>query len=266
MPKVSIIMGVHNGENYVSNAIESILSQTYKNFEFIICNDASSDSSLEIIEKYALKDSRIVVLNNEKNLGLAATLNKCIVVAKGEFIARMDDDDFSFVNRIEKQVCYLDNNPEYSFVGGGIQFVDNNNTFGKLIPKQKPELSDVFRGGVFMHPTIIIKKEVLMSVDGYTSNKYTKRAEDYDLWCKVYQKGYKGANIPDIVLNYFEGIESYKKRKNKDRWDLIILKTLWFKKLEISYFLYIKVIMKEIIAMLTPQRVIGMYRSLKFKK
>lgn len=265
MPKVSIIMGVYNGEKYLGRAIDSILAQTYNDFEFIICNDASTDRTLKLLKTYASQDNRIIILNNEKNLGLAKSLNKCIEISTGKLIARMDDDDIAVSDRFEKQINFLDNHSEFAFVGSGIQFFNESGEFGTLIPKELPDKKDVFYGGSFMHPTIIIRKEALVSVGGYTSNKYTRRAEDYDLWCKLYSVGRIGGNLQEVLLNYYEGEISFSKRKIKDRLDLIRLKKLWFSRMSVPYTLYIKIILKEIIAILTPRVIMKNYRINKYK-
>lgn len=126
MPEVSVIMGVFNSAKKVGVAIESILNQTFTDFEFIICDDASTDNTYETIKEYAGKDKRIKLLKNEKNLGLAGTLNICLESARGKYIARMDDDDFSHPQRFEKQIKFLDENPEYAIVGTSKNYFDEN--------------------------------------------------------------------------------------------------------------------------------------------
>ena len=103
MPKISVIMGVHNGEKTLPRAIDSILNQTFTDFELIICDDCSTDATIQVIKDYIEKDNRVILIRNESNSGLAASLNNCINISKGEYIARMDDDDISHVDRFEKQ-------------------------------------------------------------------------------------------------------------------------------------------------------------------
>ena len=110
MPTISVIMSVYNGESYLKDSIDSILNQTFNDFEFIIVNDNSNDSSKEIILSYA--DERIIYLENKQNIGLASSLNKAIKKAKGIFIARMDDDDISYADRFRLQVDFLESNPK----------------------------------------------------------------------------------------------------------------------------------------------------------
>lgn len=135
MPKVSIIMGVYNGAHRMDKSIQSIINQTFKDWEFIICDDGSSDGSFEKLQEYAKKDTRVIAIKNPKNAGLAQTLNNCLSVAKGQYIARMDDDDYSYPDRLEKEVSFLDTHPEYDIVAGGRKMVDEK-AFGERIALQ----------------------------------------------------------------------------------------------------------------------------------
>lgn len=157
MLKISVIMGVYNGEKRVSKAIESIQNQSYSDFEFIICDDASVDKSFRIIQDFAKKDKRIKVLKNKKNMGLAATLNRCIEEAKGVYIFRMDDDDFSLPYRFEKQLAYLEEHPEIAILGGCALIFNENGRYGKIVPKERPNIEDVFRDAQFVHPTVAMR-------------------------------------------------------------------------------------------------------------
>lgn len=116
MPRVSIIMGVYNGFGRMDRSIQSIINQTYKDWEFIICDDGSTDDTYMKLQEYAALDNRIVVLKNAHNSGLAQSLNNCLSVAKGEYVARMDDDDYSHSERLEKEVYFLNQHPEYAIV------------------------------------------------------------------------------------------------------------------------------------------------------
>jgi glycosyltransferase involved in cell wall biosynthesis len=114
-PQISVIMAVYNGEKYLAEAIESILNQTFKEFEFIIIDDGSKDNSLNIIKRYAKKDSRIIIIKNEKNMKLAWSLNKGLKIARGKYIARMDSDDISLTDRLEKQYYFLEKKEIYFY-------------------------------------------------------------------------------------------------------------------------------------------------------
>jgi len=204
MPRVSVIMSVFNREKTVARAIDSILAQTFRDFEFIICDDGSSDGSLRILEEYAQRDSRIVVIRNEKNLGLPASLNRCLEVAKGEYVARMDDDDYSYPTRFQIQVDFLDERPEYAVVGTGRRTVDDEGVWGIFNTACERSKADVFKGKNFSHPTVMARRAAFLDVGGYTVSKWTRKGQDYDLWCKIYEKGYKGYEIEDVLFDYYE--------------------------------------------------------------
>lgn len=133
MPNVSIIMGVYNCKNYnlLRKSVESILQQTYKDYEFIICNDGSTNNTLEELKKIAQSDSRIKIISYEKNRGLNHALNECLAVSQGKYIARQDDDDVSKPERLKKQVQFLDENREYAIVGTCADVFDNNGIWGE---------------------------------------------------------------------------------------------------------------------------------------
>jgi glycosyltransferase EpsE len=211
MTDLSVIMSVYNGGTYLDTAIRSILNQTYQNFEFIICNDASTDHTQMILEKFATQDSRIVLIQNHTNMQLAASLNNCIKIAKGKYIARMDDDDISLPDRFMEEINYLKDNPKISLVGTGIALFDSEGAWGKHFCKEKPNLKDVYKGNVFDHPTIMIQKSVLEEVGGYSALSYTSRTEDYDLWCRMYAKGYYGENLQKVLLQYRRSKNDIKK-------------------------------------------------------
>ena len=186
-PEISVIMSVYNDEKYIAKAIDSILTQSFSNFELIICDDYSTDRSSNIIEKYVKQDNRIVFFKNEKNLGLATSLNRCIERAKGKYIARMDSDDISLPNRFEVEYNYLEDNSDIVVVGCKCQCIDENDEIYKDFQIHSGSVSfyDAIKKVQIVHPTVMMRKEALLSVDGYTVNNLTLRAEDYDLWLSL---------------------------------------------------------------------------------
>lgn len=201
---VSIIMGVYNGVKTMDAAIESICAQSFKDWEFIICDDASTDDTWKQLNEWSKKDARIKIIRNPENLRLAATLNKCLSYASGKYIARMDDDDVSYPQRLEEQFLFLETHPEYDLVGSQIDGYD-----GKcLIPnywkrKETPQKKDFLKASQFIHPTVVFRKTALLQVGGYRAVKETRRAEDYDLFMRLYAAGFKGYNIQKPLLRYY---------------------------------------------------------------
>jgi glycosyltransferase EpsE len=264
MVKVSIIMGVYNAVNRVENAIHSITKQTFTDWELIICDDGSNDETYNVLKRYGQYDDRIIILQNNKNMGLATTLNNCLKLAKGEYIARMDDDDISHPTRLEKQVKFLDTNLVYSVVGTSRNLYDINGVWGKDSFDSERNNLDIFKGKVFIHPSVMIRRNVLEEVKGYSTNKYIGRTEDYDLWCKIYASGYKGYQMGEILLDYYEARDSYKRRRYIYRINECILKLKWRKKLKIR-FRYVIFAFRPLVVGLLPASVLMKHHKKIYK-
>lgn len=196
-PKVSVLMPVYNTELYVEEAIDSILAQTFKDFELIIINDGSSDSSEQKILKYS--DERIRYIKNEENIKLIATLNKGIDLAKGEYIVRMDADDISLPDRILKQVEFMDTNPEIGVSGTWFRLLGTDEVIEHPVSDTQVRVK-MFVNTPFAHPSVIIRKKVLTTHNLYYNKEYI-HGEDYELWYQV-SKVSKLANIPEVLLSY----------------------------------------------------------------
>jgi glycosyltransferase involved in cell wall biosynthesis len=192
-------MSVFNCEKYLKDSINSILNQSYSNFEFIIINDASTDSSRAIILSFS--DSRIVYLENENNIGLTNSLNKAISVAKGDFIARMDADDWSYPNRLEIQVEYLKDNTQVAYVGSnGYFFIDHTNEekYVNLSLNNEYLFTELFFNNYFIHTSILFRKSIF---NEFNYNNKIKFAQDYYLWSQILKK-YSAANIDLPLVRY----------------------------------------------------------------
>lgn len=261
---VSVIMSVYNPKNEAQliEAIESILGQTHRNLELIICNDGSSENIEKIIRSYAAQDSRIIQINNKVNMGLAASLNNCLEVAKGGYIARQDDDDISKNYRIEKELKFLETHPEYDFVGCAVELFDKRGKWGQSSTISIPDKEDFLRRSPFAHPTILVRKDAYDRVNGYRISKETKRAQDYDMFMRMYSKGLKGYNISECLYEYWQDENSYKKVKFKYKLDEVIIRYKGFKLLRLypKGYMYL---FKPIISGLTPirlKKIINKYR------
>ena len=200
MCKVSVIMGIYNCASTLQEALDSLYSQTFQDFEIILCDDGSSDSTYDVALMNQQNHDNIVLLRNERNLGLNATLNKCLSVAKGEYIARMDGDDVSLPSRFEHQVRFLNENLDYAFVSCPMYMFDSNGKWGETKAKQFPTKKDVITHiPSFTHAAVMIRRNVFLAVEGYTQSKYLLRVEDCHLWFKIYSLGYVGANLQDAL-------------------------------------------------------------------
>ncbi|PXV62510.1 glycosyl transferase family 2 [Dysgonomonas alginatilytica] len=197
--KLSVIMPVFNAERYLREAIDSIINQSYTDWELIIINDGSIDCSENIIKSYT--DTRLRYYKNEQNIGLIQTLNKGIDLCKGAYIARMDADDIAEKDRFGIQIAFLENNKEYALCGSDAKVIDENNIeTGKILNLQSNEYLQInlLFSVPFIHPTILIRSEVLK--DNYFDTEY-KHAEDYELWCRI-ANSHKVANIGNFLLRY----------------------------------------------------------------
>jgi len=212
---VSVLMPVYNTANYLVEAIDSILNQSYSHFEFIIINDGSTDESLSILEKYARQDARIKVVSRE-NKGLIKTLNEGLNLAVGEYIARMDADDISLPLRFEKQLKYLEEHLDCIAVGTLAQLIDSDGDIigpmGGLQTHSEIDNAHLSgKGGAIVHPSAMIRREILFESGGYLDE--FENAEDLDLWLRLAEIG-KLANIPETLFLYRQHLDSigYTKR------------------------------------------------------
>lgn len=194
---VSVLMPVYNGADYIEEAINSILVQTFDQFEFILIDDGSSDNSDEIIKRY--QDNRIVFIKHKVNKGLVESLNSGLSNAKGKYIARMDQDDVAMPTRLARQVTFMESNPEFIVCGTSVQYIGNKPYRQVLLSDEEIKVSMMF-GCPFVHPTVMIRRSVLVEYNLRYNEKY-KHAEDYGLWVDMMEYG-KYANLPTIELRY----------------------------------------------------------------
>ena len=186
-PKVSVVMAVHNGERFLRATVDSVLAQTFRDFEFVIVNDGSTDGTQAILEKYSREDSRIRVHCQENQCpGQAQPDNVGVSMSRGQYVARTDADDTSAPTRLARQVAFLDANPAVGCVGGFSRWQDPN---GSLIlnwtaPESHHQLKwQLCFGNVFAHSSVIFRREVFLDVGGYNEDCFY--CEDYDLWCRL---------------------------------------------------------------------------------
>lgn len=199
MCKISVIMPVYNGEKYLKEAIDSVLSQTFKDFELIIINDCSTDTTIDVINSY--NDERIILINNEENLGIAKNLNKGIEISKGKYIARMDADDICYPHRLERQYNFMEANIDIGMCGSSAEVFTDNTIRLHVCPQQHNEIKvlQIFNSA-FTHPAVMIKKEIL---DKYNLryDEFYEGMEDYELWIRM-SRVTKLANIDEVLLKY----------------------------------------------------------------
>lgn len=213
--KISVVMAAFNAEKYLSEAMDSILSQTYEDLELIVIDDKSTDASGQILKEYAARDSRVTVLENEENLGLTKSLNKGLAIAKGDYIARMDADDISVPERFAKQVAFLDENPDYSFVSCIGRYIDEDGKQEqlRLFPETNEEIYAMMpKVDAVMHPGVMFRRDDIAKIGNYCED--FRVVQDYDLWFRGMAAGYKFYNIQEPLV-LFRRNDSYNTRKSK---------------------------------------------------
>ncbi|WP_199883818.1 glycosyltransferase family 2 protein [Anaerosinus massiliensis] len=204
--KVTVLMPVYNAEQYLKEAIESILKQTFKNFEFLIINDGSTDHSEEIIRAY--KDSRIRLICNERNSGLIYTLNKGLKLANGEYIVRMDADDISYIDRLEKQVAFMENNLGIGVCGTWLEtFGNGKSDVWKYSVEHEQIKAQLLFYSSMAHATIIIRTALVMKYQLFYDSSYLY-AEDYHLWTKCIDL-FRFSNLQEVLYKYRLHDESF---------------------------------------------------------
>ncbi len=202
MPEISVIMSVYNGEMYLAEAVESVINQTFENFELIIINDCSGDSTGDILAEFSAKDSRIKVHTNEVNLRLPASLNKAISLCRGKYIARMDADDICLPDRLAKQYKFMEENPDVAlsscrfmtmkngvYASGGAGGRCDNDALRAMLLVANP----------ILHPGVIAKAEVMKQM-GYDQTHTC--TEDLELWTRIAMAGFKMQLLPECLMLY----------------------------------------------------------------
>jgi glycosyltransferase involved in cell wall biosynthesis len=201
-PRISVAMSVYNNAPYLAHAIESILAQTFDAFEFLIVDDGSTDGSGAIIDSFAATDSRIIPIH-QANAGLIASLNRMIGAARAPLIARMDGDDIALPERFERQVAFLDANPDIGVLGTGCTCIDEDGrpSTHKFDNVTSPEdvLADLKNGPPLCHPSVVMRRDAVRAVGGY--HRAYRHCEDYDLWLRL-SEHVRMANLPDRLLLY----------------------------------------------------------------
>src|SRR6185437_10188350 len=201
-PTASVVLPAYNSERFLHEAIESILAQSYTDFELIVIDDCSKDGTWRVIQEFASRDPRVVALRNDRNLNLAKTLNRGIQAARGKYIVRMDHDDVSRKDRLERQIAYLEAHPEVGIVGSTMQIIDEQ---GRPVGKRRYNASDaeirrkIFRYSPFCHPSIVMRKDVVERA-GLYDHRFNP-AEDYELYFRIGMHALFG-NLDEPLLRY----------------------------------------------------------------
>lgn len=201
VPKVSVIMAVFNPQKrWLNLAISSILKQSFPTFEFIIINDFPNNSNLaKTLSFYKRKDKRIIIIKNEKNIGLTKSLNRGLKIARGKYIARMDADDISFPQRIEKQLAYLEKNPNIFLIGSQVNIIDDQEN---LIRKKKLPTTPEMIKKILPHRNCLVHPSIMFRNEKFFYREKFFYAQDYDFYLRAISEGKNIANYPEVLLSY----------------------------------------------------------------
>lgn len=266
VPLISVIMGILNKKEnifFIKKSIHSILNQTFVDFELLVCDDGSDPEVIHLLDELSQVDCRIHLVRDPNKITLSEKLNFCLQHAKGEFVARMDDDDFSHPTRLERQYNFLLINKDISFVGCNVnQIFSKNKSFSRLLP-ESPTLRDFLFVLPFIHPTLLFRREVLTLVGGYSEEVWCERCEDYELMFRLYENSYYGYNLEEILFDYstnFRGNRLLKHRLNESKTRYIHFKKNGFLPKYIFY------VIKPLLVCIVPTFILVLLKRIYYKK
>lgn len=219
IPRISVIMGIYNCAPTLAEALDSLLAQTYQGFKVIMCDDGSSDNTYEVAQTYVDRyPGKFILIKNERNLKLAATLNRCLEYADTEYVARMDGDDLCDPSRFEIQINFLDNNPQYSHVSTTMKLFDEEGFYGVTkCGASTPGRNNFKNGTPYCHAPTMFRTSALRQVGCYTAEPRVERIEDYYLWYKFHQAGLQGYNLNAPLYWMRNDKNAFARRRFKDR-------------------------------------------------
>lgn len=262
-PLISVLMGVlyrRESVNLLERSIHSIQDQTYSNWELLICDDGSTDVACRYLDKIAAQDERIRLIRGCKKTDLASKLNRCLSEAKGSYIARMDDDDYSYPKRLARQIIYLEDHPEIAFVGCCADLWRKDAVIGKRVVPEYPRVRDFYMTQPYLHPAMVFRREALEAAEGYSEDKRCVLCEDYDLFLRLYAKGCHGANLQETLLIYTLPDTVKGTRRMRHRWNEAVTRYECFKDLGLLPGA-LPYVVKPLAVGLLPERVLAQIKK-----
>lgn len=264
-PLISVAMGVHYQRDtvaYLQRSVVSIMAQTMEDFEFLICVYNSTDAAYSFLEQAAEQDQRIRILYAPSPGTLAHNLNQCLRYARGKYVARMDDDDFSYPQRFQKQLDFMEKNPKIAFVGCAANLERDGEPAGIWQFPARPEAKDFLFVQPFLHPTLLFRREVLEKVGGYCEEPRCLGCEDYDLLLRIYEAGYWGENIQEPLFTYTLPPIGSKKRTMNLRWNEVKTRCVRFRALGLLPGAFPYVIKPVVVGLIPSQLLQWMKRKM----
>lgn len=264
--KISVLMGIYNCADTLPEAIDSLLAQTEKDWELILCDDGSEDGTVDVALEYQRRfPDQIILLRNPYNMGLNYTLNSCLAQAKGTYIARMDGDDISLPGRLEAEASALDADPEIAIVSCPMIYFDENGPWGQGKMKPFPEKRDFLSGTPFCHAPCMVRAEAFTSVGGYAEDSKLLRVEDYDLWTRMYAAGFHGMNLEHPLYLMRDDRNAVKRRKFRYRINEFYARARAVRLLKLPLWGY-GMALRPILVGLLPEFVYRMLHRLRLRK
>ena len=236
MARISVLMGIYNCGSTLVEALESLYAQTYQDFKIILCEDGSSDDTYQVAQDYASSHDNILLLRNERNMGLNYTLNRCLEHADTEYIARMDGDDISLPKRFETEVNFLDTHPEYAVVSGPMIYFDENGDFRTGTGKGEVKKEDFIMGSPVCHAPCMARTAAFKAVGGYSVDDRLLRVEDYHLWFKLFAAGYKLYMLNDVIYKMRDDRNAFKRRTFSSRLNEAYVKHVGYKMIGLPWY------------------------------
>lgn len=263
MPKVSVLLATYNCEKTIAESIDSIIAQTFNDWECVICDDCSADNTYSVLLQYKEKyPDKFIIIRNEVNSKLSYSLNRCLKVASGEYMARMDGDDISLPDRFSMQVDFLDSHSDYDAVGSVTTLFDESGDYGMADYPEFPDKFTLYRQVPFAHPAVMLRKSAYDKLGGYTVSKRTVRSQDYDLWFRFFAAGFKGYNIQIPLLRFREDKNAVTRRTAKVRFNATRTLLIGYRMLKYPIYYYPKAF-KPMLKIFIPYKFIYWYHHRK---
>ena len=235
-PRISVLIGIFNCASTLVEALDSLYSQTYQEFKIVLCDDGSTDDTYQVASGYAAKHNNIILIKNDKNMGLNYTLNHCLEYADTEYVARMDGDDISLPIRFEKEINFLDEHPEYAVVSGPMVYFDERGDYRTGRGRGDIRKEDFIHGTPICHAPCMARTEILKAVGGYTVDDRLLRVEDYHLWFKVFAAGYKLYSLKDPIYKMRDDRNAKMRRNWMTRRNEAYVKHIGYKMIGLPWY------------------------------
>ena len=262
MARISVLMGIYNCAPYLQEALDSLYIQTSQDFKIILCDDGSKDDTYTIAQKNANEHDNIVLIRNERNMGLNYTLNHCLEYADTEYCARMDGDDISLPTRFEKEMAFLDAHPEYAVVSTPMIYFDERGDYRYGKGRGDIKAEHFVHGTPVCHAPCMYRLDAVKSVGGYTVDERLLRVEDYHLWFKMFAKGYKLYMLDECLYKMRDDRNALTRRTWKARLNGVYVRHIGYKMIGLPWYKQIYAL-EPIIKQLAPSFVYNYYHYKK---